>query len=135
MICETSYFIALDQDDPDANRLARDNEDAGIPQRIPTIVVLQLYVSVGFGDEPHENARKYEALIANLPVVPLDQNIARRAGVLLGTHRGSAEKPDLGPGDAVIAATGLVYNEPVITSDTDDFGRVEGLDVVTWVDR
>lgn len=132
MICDTSFFIALDSEVPAAQRLARENEQAGVPQRVPTMTILQLYASVGLGSQPNENVRKYEELVGNLPVVPMDENIARRAGVLLGIHRGSDGKPNLGPGDAVIAATGLVFNEPVITADTDDFESVTGLQVVTW---
>lgn len=132
MICDTSFFIALDAADEGAKRLAREHEAAGVPQRVPTMTILQLYLSVGLGSQPNENATKYEELIGNLPVVPMDQNVARRAGVLLGLHRSSDTKPDLGPGDAVIAATGLVFNEPVITADVDDFGSVSGLQVVTW---
>jgi predicted nucleic acid-binding protein len=91
-----------------------------------------LYVSVGIGTQPNLNARDYEQLIENLPVVPLEANIARRAGVIAGVHRASDAKPALGLADAVVAATGLVFNEAVITSDTSDFDAVDGLQVATW---
>jgi predicted nucleic acid-binding protein len=38
----------------------------------------------------------------------------------------------LGAFDAIVAATGVAYAEPVITNDTDDFGSVEELVVELW---
>jgi predicted nucleic acid-binding protein len=60
--------------------------------------------------------------------VGIDENISRRAGVLGGQHLLSDSKLTLGPGNAIVAATELVYSEPVITNDT-DFQSVDGLRV------
>ncbi|WP_248517880.1 PIN domain-containing protein [Salinarchaeum laminariae] len=132
MILDTSFLIALDEGDDDAIALAREQEAAGIPQRLPATTLTELYVSVGAGKRPNRNARKYEELIGNLPIVDVDANIARRAGTEFRVHLEHDEKPDIGFRDATIAATGLVYNEPVVTADTDDFEAVDGLQVVTW---
>jgi tRNA(fMet)-specific endonuclease VapC len=132
VILDTSFLIALDDGNEDAIALAREHETSGVPQRLPATTLSELYVSVGAGTQPNRNARKYEELIGNLPVVEIDANIARRAGTLFGIHLEHDEKPDIGYRDATIAATGLVYNEAVLTSDTDDFGAVDGLQVVTW---
>ena len=69
--------------------------------------------------------------MANNPIVDLDSNIARRAGALEGHHLTSDSKPTLGPGDATVAATGLVFNEPVVTNDG-GFESVDGLRVETY---
>lgn len=132
MILDTSYVIALAEGDPDAVELSRQHDSRGVPRRLPATVLEELYVSVGAGDNPHRNARKYEELVGNLPVVEVDENVARRAGALRGEHLTSDEKPTLGSGDATVAAMGLVYNEPVVTADVEDFESVDGLDVVTW---
>lgn len=132
MILDTNYIIALDQQNPDAIGLSRTHDAANIPQRLPAAVLSELYVSVGAGQIPHDNARAYEELVGNLPVIEIDENIARRAGAIQGDHLASDTKPTLGLADATIAATALVYNEPVVTDDTDDFGSVEGLDIVSW---
>ena len=66
--------------------------------------------------------------MANRPVVDLDSNIARRAGVLEGHHLTDDTKPTLGLGGAIVAATGLVCNEPVVTNDG-DFESIDGLTV------
>jgi tRNA(fMet)-specific endonuclease VapC len=78
------------------------------------------------GDEARDAARIYEALIENEPIVSLDENIARLAGSLEGTNLASDDNPDLGPADAIVAATGLVHNEAVVTTDQ-DFQAVDGL--------
>lgn len=131
MILDTTYLIAL-RSDENARALATEHEQKGILQRLPATTVSELYVSVGLGDQPHENARAYEELVANVPLVPTTGNIARRAGVIAGRHSASDSKPTLGLADATIAATGLVYNEPVVTNDVNDFGSVDGLAVLTW---
>jgi tRNA(fMet)-specific endonuclease VapC len=131
MILDTSYLIALAEGDADAVALAREHEAAGLPQRIPSTVITELYVAVGAGESPNQNARKYEALVANLPVIEVDRNVARRAGVLQRQHLRNETKPNLGTADATIAAVGLAYNEPVVTTDESDFSRVDGLQIVT----
>ena len=131
MILNTSHLIALAEGDPDAVALAREHEAAGLPQYIPSTVITELDVAVGAGESPNENARKYEELVANLPIIEVDGNVARRAGVLQGQHLRSETKPNLGTADATIAAAGLVYNEPVVTADESDFSRIDGLQVVT----
>ena len=128
MILDTEFLISLQAEETAAVERAAELEATGVPSRIPTIVIQELYVSVGAGGDANENARAYNALVANKPVAPLNENIAQRAGVLEGQHLTSDSKPALGPGDAIVAATGLVYNEPVITNDT-DFNTVDGLSV------
>jgi tRNA(fMet)-specific endonuclease VapC len=128
MILDTEFLIELDNRNRNAIEKAAELESADVPLRVPTIVVQELYVGAGAGSESFENARKYEALVANKPVVEIDGKIARQAGALEGQHVVSDEKPELGPGDAIVAATGLQYNEPVVTNDG-DFTRVDGLAV------
>lgn len=131
MILDTSFCISLRSGERDALEAAAAVEAANVPTRIPTVVVQELYLSVGYGDNATENSRDYERLLANKPIVELDENIARRAGVLQGDHRADDTKPNLGPHDAAIAATGLTFNEAVLTAD-EDFESVDGLTVETF---
>ena len=131
MILDTAFLISVKAEEESALQLASELETIGVPTHIPMVVLQQLYVSVGAGTDSHGNARHYEALVATKPIVPLDENIARWAGTLEGQHAVSDEKPDLDPVDAVVAATGLVYNEPVVSNDR-DFRFVEGLDVESY---
>lgn len=128
MILDTGFFISLKAEEDAALDLATELETAGLPTRVPTIVLKELYVAVGAGDIPTQNAGTYEALIANKPIVSLDENVSRRAGALEGQHIASDSKPELGPADAIVAASGLTMNEAVVTNDR-DFETVDGLDV------
>ncbi len=131
MILDTDFLISLQAADDGAVELAGELAAAGVPTRVPTIVVHELYVGVGAGGTPAQNARAYDALVANMPIVALNERIARRAGTLEGTHLTSDSKPDLGPADAIVAATGLVHEEAVITNDA-DFESVDGLTVESY---
>jgi hypothetical protein len=106
MILDKGFFVSLKNEVATAVELVSDLELRGVPTRVPTILIQELYVSVGAGNEPEENARQYEALIANKPIVSLDENIARRAGTLEGIHLMSDSKPNLGAADAVVAPDG-----------------------------
>lgn len=128
MILDTEFFISLDDKIEAARDLAAGLEANGLPTRVPTAVIQELYVSVGAGDDPRKNARAYEALVENKPVVPLSEHIARRAGTLQGQHLASDTKPNLGSIDSIVAATGLTMNEAVVTNDR-DFEQVDGLNV------
>lgn len=131
MILDTDFLITLDGGDDAARSTARDLESRAVPLRVPTVVIQELYVAVGLGSDDVSNARKYDALLVSKPVVPLTDAIARRAGVLEGQHIGSDSKPNLGPADAIVAATALQFDEPVVSSDVSDFGSVHGFDVVS----
>lgn len=128
MILDTEFLISLRAEEEAALQLATELETSGVPTRVPTIVIEELYVSVGAGSQSNANARDLEALVENKPVVELDESIARRAGVLEGEHLTSNSDTDLGPGDAIVAATGLTLNEPVVTNDR-DFQSIDGLQV------
>lgn len=106
-------------------------ELADRPLRIPTVVVHEIYRAVGMSDRPNDNADRYEKFFSSRPVVPLDENIARRAGVLDGKSMASDANKSLGVADAVIAATGLVHDEAVVSDDS-DLMDVDGLEVETY---
>ena len=122
----SEFLISLRTGAAGARELAAELEADSVPTRIPTVVIQELYV--GVGEDATEDVRAYEALVANKPVVDRDDNIARWAGILEGHHPTDDAKPTLGPGDAIVAATGLVCNEPVVTNDG-DFESVDGLAV------
>lgn len=128
MILDTSYLIALRKGDDDAVAIAREIEAANLPARVPTMVVWELYFGIGAGSDVIDDQRDYETLLASKPTVDLTDSIARRAGILMGTHGRSDTKADLDPGDSIVAATGLALDEPVVGRDG-DFGDVEGLRV------
>ena len=131
MILDTTFLVDLRDDDENAEAKSAELEATGLPLRLPSIVIWELYFGVGAGADTTENQRAYENLVANKPVVVLDGGLARRAGALMGTHRASDSKPNLDPGDSIVAATGLKYDEPVVTTDR-DFEQIEGLRIESY---
>ena len=131
MILDRNYLADLRDNDEAAEAKSAELEATGLPLRIPSIVVWELYFGVGAGAETVKNQREYGKLIANKPVVSFGGNLARRAGVLMGAHRTSDTKPNLDPGDSIVAAIGLKYDEPVVTNDG-DFDAVEGLRIESY---
>jgi len=130
MILDTNFLIELDAGSEEATALARELEDDGVPLRVPTIVTFEWFISVGKGSAADANRRAFRRLVSDKPTVELTDSIARRAGELEGVHQGSDSKVRLGYGDAIVAATALEFDEPVVTTDA-DFEEVEGLAVST----
>jgi hypothetical protein len=79
-------------------------------------------VAVGKGTRTAHNQRKYERLLDGLPTVGLTSAIAKRAGEIEGEAQ-AADPNDSGVGaaDAIVAATALELDEPVVTDDRRDF--------------
>ncbi|WP_336023118.1 PIN domain-containing protein [Halobellus salinisoli] len=111
MILDTQYLGQLAVQDPDARELAEEIESTGSPRRIPSAVVAELFYGLGKMTD--------------------DETVARRSGTLRGKHAASDELKNLDGADSVVAAHGLLLDEPVVSNDT-DFLDVEGLEVVTY---
>lgn len=134
MILDTQYLGALVDRNEDARAKAAELEEKEIPIRIPTAVVWEAYTGIGNAAdaETAEQLRTlYERLIASRPTLDLTPQVARRAGELNGNHIKSDLTAQLDGADSVVAAHGLLLNEPVISNDS-DFQGVEGLEVVTY---
>jgi len=134
MILDTNYLGALKDQHPGALSKATELEVSGEPLRIPTVVGYELFISVGKTTQERfkrKDRQAYRRLTASKPKVELSEQIATRAGVLEGEHQRSTEKPNLGPGDAVVAATALLYDEPVVSDDR-DFDSVDGVNRIGY---
>lgn len=134
MILDTQFLGRLIEQDPAARRKAADLDEREVPRRVPTAVVWEVYTGVGNVSEKSERAtlrRGYRRLLQSLPVVGLDDDLARRAGTLRGKHLASDRVSALDGADSIVAAIGLAFDEPVVSNDS-DFRDVEGLTVETY---
>ncbi|PSQ53284.1 hypothetical protein BRD20_03650 [Halobacteriales archaeon SW_8_65_20] len=122
MILDTNFLIELDNNNPDALEKAREIEASGEARQIPQIVIFELWTAVGKGTQTNHNRRKYERILQGLPRAAFTPEIAKLAGKIEGEAQ--ADDPNesgIGAGDAIVAATGIVLDEPVVTSDETDF--------------
>ena len=125
MILDSSFLIDLMNADEDAITVADDLESTNEPQRVPTQVVYELYVGVGYTEQTHDEVGRIQSVLNSRPIVPLTDEIARRAGRIDGQLR--REGDQVGQGDIKIAATALRHDEPVVTRNPQDFNRISGL--------
>lgn len=122
MILDTNFLIDLDANRPAAVEKAREIEREGRPRRVPRVVVFELWSAVGKGTRTDQNRQKFERVLAGLPRVELSDSIAMLAGEIEGMAQ--AHDPNdsgVGVADAIIAATALDQDEPVVTDDETDF--------------
>ncbi|WP_251327954.1 PIN domain-containing protein [Haloplanus pelagicus] len=134
MILDTQYLGALADERGAARALAHELTARQVPTRIPTAVIWEAYTGINnAADEDMADLlrARYEQLVASRGSVGLTPAVARRAGKLNGEHMNSDRLSDLDGVDSIVAAHGLLLDEPVLSNDG-DFQDVEGLEVVTY---
>jgi predicted nucleic acid-binding protein len=123
MILDSSFLIDLERSHEPAVTKAREIEADELPRRVPLIVIYEMFISVGKGTRTEENRKRVERVLGSLPIVSANEAIVRRAG----RFEGEVQRTGLtgvGPADAIIAATAIEYDEPVLTDDATDFERI-----------
>jgi tRNA(fMet)-specific endonuclease VapC len=134
VIVDTNYLGDLVARDPAALEISQQADASTEPIRLPTAVTWELFYGLGKiedADYATSLRRKYTAIIRGTVSVALDDHVARRAGTLRGKHKASDRLKDLDGADSVVAAHGLILDEPVISNDG-DFRDVDELDVITY---
>ncbi len=140
MILDTNFLIALDNRDPSARQKAKQIERQNRPRKVPDVVVAELWVSVGYGATPTKNRRNLRQVLRNLGRADLTRRIAKLGGKIQGEAKDNdPNNSGVGLANALIAATAIELNEPVVTNNTTDFvSRIQqnlgysGLDVETY---
>jgi hypothetical protein len=82
-------------------------------------LITQLEV-LGFHQLSLQDKADFEAFFASVSVLPLDEKIITEAIRLRQQRKRSLA-------DSIIAATGLLYNQPVLTNNVADFVDINGL--------
>ena len=134
MIIDSNYLGALVDGNQPALDLAREFEERAVPTRVPTAVVWESYTgiaSAGPETAVDELRGLYGQLLESRSTVALSDDVARRAGALNGRHRVSDELPELDGVDSIVAAHGLMLDEPVVSNDR-AFEDVDGLEIVRY---
>jgi len=103
-------------------------------KNIFTAAIVEAELAFGV-DNSHPSERKANALVLNKSLFPygtvrFDTRCARAYGLLRAKLKRSGTP--IGPMNTVIAATALTHNLIVVTHNTDDFSKVEGLQFTDW---
>jgi tRNA(fMet)-specific endonuclease VapC len=133
VILDASFLIDIEGQHGATLTKAQEIEAAGAPRRVPLIVVFELYISVSKGTRTDENRRTVDRALQSLPIIGLTEPIAKRAGIIEGELQATDQsEEEIGPADAIIAATALEYEETIVTDNPDDFERVDGVAIETY---
>jgi predicted nucleic acid-binding protein len=124
MIVDTSYVLDLLDGDEDAFQKGRELTDARTPLLIPAMTIVELFIGYG-ATEDEEEARTVENVLLGHPVIEIDEVIARRAGWVAG-------QTGIDLGDAVIGATAVARDEPVLTRNVKDFEKIDGIEIEAY---
>lgn len=65
----------------------------------------------------------FETFFASVLIFPIDKTVITEAIRLKQQRKRSL-------GDSIIAATGLLYNQPVLTNNVADFADIDGLQII-----
>ncbi len=131
ILIDSSVLIAAERGQLDLSAQLRDRADDDVG--IAAIVASELLQGVHRQSGAVRRARTQtlvEQILARLPVVPFDLDVAR-VHALLSADLGSKGTP-IGAHDLMIAATAVHLGAAVATRDLRSFPRIRGLDVIRW---
>jgi predicted nucleic acid-binding protein len=97
--------------------LVRDDASISIVSRIEVLGF------PGWGNLSEDCRTRLQEIVASMLELPLDQMVSQHAIVLRQQRKMSLA-------DAVIAATALAHNLPLVTRNVDDFKHIAGLRIV-----
>ncbi len=94
------------------------------------VVQAELYFGAYNSAYPQAGLEILQQFLVGFPVLPFDQAAAKKYGEIRArlTRQGNL----IGPYDLQIAAIALANGAVVVTHNTEEFGRVAGLEVEDW---
>jgi tRNA(fMet)-specific endonuclease VapC len=97
---------------------------------IPTIVLFELEVGIAKSASPRKRRLQLESLTSTVNILPLGHDEVKCAATIRADleNRG---KP-MGPYDVLIAGTALANKGVLVTHNTSEFERIEGLQLEDW---
>lgn len=112
----------------------RERFKAALKGSEPVIVSLIVFHELRLGCELHhdptEERRRVRTALSDIPIEPLDEDDVILAAELRG--RLSRRGVPIGNFDALIAGQALQRGWTLVTTNTREFGRIDGLNVIDW---
>ena len=98
--------------------------------RVPIIVIAELMHGAYKSKITEQTLKETEDFLSDLDIVPFDYD----AAVAYGKIKASLERKGqvIGPNDMLIAATALIRNATLVTNNTREFSRIDGLKLYDW---
>jgi tRNA(fMet)-specific endonuclease VapC len=100
---------------------------------VSTITQLELYYGAYRSAQQERNLEILQRFFSQFIIIPLDPEAARIAGRIRAEL--AASGTPIGPYDVQIAAITMANNLIVVTHNTKEFGRVNGLQIEDWEEK
>nr|WP_206675304.1 type II toxin-antitoxin system VapC family toxin [Mariprofundus sp. NF] len=97
---------------------------------IPSIVLYELEVGLAKSIAPEKRRQQLETLTELVIVLPLGDREAKSAAMIRASLE-LAGRP-IGPMDTLIAGTTLAHQGILVTHNTKEFSRIDGLQITDW---
>ena len=118
IVIDTSVFIDFSRARVGIFKELINQSKKGVDLYIPTIVISEFWAGDDMNIE--ENVRNAEKMFSRITKIPLSEDIAKKAGILM------REKEVIGF-DAIVAATALELGARVATSNQKHFSKIKNL--------
>lgn len=130
MIVDTDVVIDIMQQNRDALRVVAALEEHGTPLSVSVVTLYELFHSLERVRDSNHRRQQIESVLHQLPAREATAAVMKKAGRIDGAL--AADGRAIGMGDTIIAATGLVHEEAVLTRNVDHFDRIDGLQIESY---
>ena len=126
MILETSFVIDFLKNDKNAVSKMGSIVDSNEAFGIAAPVIFELWTGLFAVEKSINELERINFIIRNIPIYPLDDESAKKAGKINGELIRKGQKID--PEDCMIAGIAISNNKKILTNDG-HFKRIEGLKI------
>lgn len=97
---------------------------------IPSIALYELEVGIAKSNSPKKRKKQLESLTSRIAILPFASKEAEVAAMIRAELENTGTP--IGPYDTLIAGIALSSNATLVTHNTQEFSRVEGLSLEDW---
>ena len=98
---------------------------------IPSIVLFELEVGIAKSNSPEKRTEQLREIVSLVHFIPFGDQEARSAATLRA--RLEREGRPIGPCDVMIAGTALAHDATLVSHNTSEFKRIDGLRLEDWL--
>lgn len=124
MLLDTSVIVEIDRG---IDKKKMEHLLSLSPHIVSSATVME--ISTGFFRSDRD-VMMLDEFVSPLTVVPIDQKVGRKAGKIAANLIDEGKRVEIN--DLYIGATGLLYEETVLTGNVEHYERIDDLEVADW---